>query len=170
MYIAGFCSTLWRPGLPGAFPQSCFPAGHPPDITDPWSYSSTDAGLYISVSLNFVKLLIALISNLSSGSTTNWCIGNSSQFSVITNLLRMCFVPSSSSLMVTFSSTGPSIGPWGTPLMTGFWLDFMPLITTLWFWQFSQFSIHLIVHLHGPYFIQFVYVDVTSDGVIPMRL
>ena len=50
--------------------------------------------------------------------------------------LTMDSVPSSRSLMKMLNSTGH------TTDCTSLELDFMPLITTLWVWQFSQFSIH----------------------------
>lgn len=147
--------------------ESCFPVTRLQNITDPLTYSSTDARVCVFASLNFVRLLFAYFSNLSSGSTTVWCF---SQFCIITNLLRLCSVPSSSSLMTMFNSTGSRTDPWGTLLMTGCWLDFMPVITPLWGQEFIQFSVHLTVHLYRLHFIQFVYEDVIRYGVIPIRL
>ncbi|KAK4811148.1 hypothetical protein QYF61_019779 [Mycteria americana] len=49
----------------------------------------------------------------------------------------------------------PSIDPWGTPHVTGFHLDFVPLITTPWARTFSQFSIHLAVCSSSPYINSF---------------
>jgi len=53
-------------------------------------------------------------------------------FLLSANLLRgMHSVPSSPSFVKLINSVGPSIEPWGTPLMNGLQLDFVPLITTL---------------------------------------
>ena len=65
--------------------------------------------------------------------------------------------------MKKLSRTGPSIGPWGTPLVTDLQLHFVPLITTLWAWSFSQFSTHLTVCLSSPY--QLLYEDLLGDSV-----
>lgn len=48
------------------------------------------------------------------------------------NLLRLHSVLSSRSLMKMWNSTGCSMDVWGTPLVTGFQLDFVLLITTVW--------------------------------------
>ncbi|KAK4817105.1 hypothetical protein QYF61_027968 [Mycteria americana] len=45
--------------------------------------------------------------------------------------------------MKMFNRTEPSIDPWGTRVVTGLQLEFVPLITSLWDLLFSQFSIHL---------------------------
>lgn len=55
--------------------------------------------------------------------------------------------------------------PWVIPLVLGFQLDLLPLITTLQTWQFSQFLLYVTAHLCSPYFTSFVYEDVTGDGV-----
>lgn len=49
------------------------------------------------------------------------------------------------------NKTRPSIDTWDTPLVTGLQLGFVSLITTLWTWLFSQFSIHLSVFSSHPY-------------------
>lgn len=46
-------------------------------------------------------------------------------------LLRVYSIPSSRLLMKMFTTIGPSIDLWGTPLATGLQLDFVLLITTL---------------------------------------
>jgi len=61
------------------------------------------------------------------------------------NLLRVHSVPPSRSLVKWLNGTGPSIDPWGTPLVTGLLLDFVLLITIVWAQSLSQFSIHLCV-------------------------
>lgn len=63
-------------------------------------------------------------------------------FSVIHRLakLRTPFIK-------TLNIAGLSIYPWGMPLVTEHQLNFVTLMNTLWVWWFSQFSIHLIVHL-----------------------
>lgn len=45
--------------------------------------------------------------------------------------------------MKRLNSTGPSTDPWGSPLVTGLQLDFVPWITTLQAQPFSQFSVPL---------------------------
>lgn len=49
-----------------------------------------------------------------------------------TKLLRVCSVPVSRLLMKTFDSVCSSVCPSDTPLETGLWLDFVPLVTILW--------------------------------------
>lgn len=46
---------------------------------------------------------------------------------------------------------GVSTNPWGAPLVTGLHLNFMPPITNVWAWQFSQFSTHLTIHSSSQY-------------------
>ena len=69
------------------------------------------------------------------------------------------------SLMEMLSRTGPSIDPWGTLVVTGLQLDFVPLITTLWAWPFRQFSNppHCL-HVQ-PVHQQLLYEDVMGDCV-----
>lgn len=56
--------------------------------------------------------------------------------------------------MKVLNNVDPDINPWDTAaVMSGLQLGFVSLITTLWSWMFSQFSIHLIVHLSSLYFI-----------------
>jgi len=55
--------------------------------------------------------------------------------------------------MKRLSSTGPSIFSHSTPVKTDLQLDFVLLITTLWAQQFSQLSVHLIVHFSSLYFV-----------------
>lgn len=58
-------------------------------------------------------------------------------------------------LMKVVNRIKPSIDPWGTLPATGFQLDFMPLITTLWAWPISQFLVHLPVCSSSLYFSSF---------------
>lgn len=62
------------------------------------------------------------------GSTRLWSI---SYLVSPANLLRVQPVPSSRSLMKMLNRIGPSIDPWGTPLVTGLQLGFVQLIPTL---------------------------------------
>jgi len=71
------------------------------------------------------------------------------------NMLRVHSLPSSGSLMKRLSSIGPINDPWDAQLVTGLQLDFVPLITTIWAWQFIQFSSHLVLYLSSLYFISF---------------
>ncbi|GAB0181629.1 hypothetical protein GRJ2_000628200 [Grus japonensis] len=95
---------------------------------------------------------------------TLWCIIHFSRFCVISKLAGLHSAPSSRSLMKILNRTGPSIDPWTTPLVTGLQLDFVPLITTLWAWPFSRFSIHLIVCLSSPYINKF-YEDLIGNSI-----
>jgi len=52
--------------------------------------------------------------------------------------------------------------PWGTLLITGLQLDFVPLITSLWAWPFRQFSIHLPIQ---PILQQLLCKDLMGDNV-----
>jgi len=51
---------------------------------------------------------------------------------------------------MVLNRTGPSIDPWGTPLVTGLQLDFMLLITSLRARPFSHFLVHLIDAYAAP--------------------
>jgi len=67
-------------------------------------------------------------------------------------LLRVHSVPSFQSSMKTLNRTGPSIDPWGTPLVTGLQLHCTtddPLCL------FRQFSVYLTVFSFLTYFIRF---------------
>ena len=48
-------------------------------------------------------------------------------------------------LMKILNRIGPLMDPWGTLLLTGVQLDFVPLITTLWAQPFSQFLVHCLL-------------------------
>ncbi|KAK1197403.1 TENS3 protein, partial [Pygoscelis papua] len=56
-------------------------------------------------------------------------------------------------LMKVWNSIGPSISSWGIMLVTCLLVDLVQLITSLWAQPFSQFSIHLTVHLSNPCFV-----------------
>ena len=75
------------------------------------------------------------------GSTTLWRISYSSQFHVISKLSATSCRP----LMKMLDRPGPSVDPWGTILVAGLKVDFLPLITTLWVQLLVQFLIHLTV-------------------------
>lgn len=63
------------------------------------------------------------------------------------DLLRVPSSPSSRSFMKVSSSAGPSTDPWGTPLVTAFQLESVPLITTLSAWHST--TLHAAVHTQG---------------------
>jgi len=71
------------------------------------------------------------------------------------NFLWIHSDPSSRSLMKTLNRIGPNIDPWGTQLVTGLQLGCIPLITTLWAWLFSHFSIHFAACSFSPYLLSF---------------
>ncbi|KAK4811173.1 hypothetical protein QYF61_019804 [Mycteria americana] len=80
------------------------------------------------------------------GSTTLWCIHHSSQFCVISKLAE---------------GSDPVL----TPGVHRLHLDFVPLITTLWTWPFSQFfnpSHRLLIQ---PIHQQLLYEDLIGDSV-----
>lgn len=62
------------------------------------------------------------------------------------NLLRVHSIPLSKSPTKMLNSTSPSIGSWGTLLVTDLHLDIEPLTVTLWAWPFRQFLTHGVVH------------------------
>lgn len=65
-----------------------------------------------------------------------------------------CTIPSSSSWIKMFKNTGSSIEPWDIPVVTsGFCMDFVPLITSLWPHKFTYISVHLTMHLLSLYSI-----------------
>ena len=68
------------------------------------------------------------------------------------NFLREHSAPSSRSIKKMLNRTGPTIDPWCTLLVTGFQLDFVPLIMTLWAWRFNYFWVYLTVFSFSPYF------------------
>ena len=74
-------------------------------------------------------------------------------FVLSANLLSVHYAPTLRPLMKMLNSSGPSIKPWGTLLVTGIQLDLVLWITELWAWQFSHFPVHLTVHLSNLYFI-----------------
>ena len=114
--LSGSCSTWCSPGPPVFFLQSCFPAYHSPACLGAWGYSSSEAGLYISL-LNFTRFLSAHFSTLwrslwtavqppgVSASPPN-CVSS------FANLLRVHAVLPSRSLMKMFHSICPSVDPW----------------------------------------------------------
>ncbi|KAK4810833.1 hypothetical protein QYF61_008805 [Mycteria americana] len=73
------------------------------------------------------------------GSTTLWHISHSSQICVISKLAEgtLCLIIQIINEDVEHDRTQYWGQYWGTPLVTGLQLDFMPLITTLWAWPFS---------------------------------
>lgn len=64
------------------------------------------------------------------------------------------------------NSIGSTSDPWGTLLVTGLHLDFLPPVTTLWGWQIRQLSIHLTVHLSSVIYLDLLfYDDVMPDSI-----
>ena len=123
--------------------------------------------LHISL-LNFMKFLSAHFSSLSRSlwMAAQLCgvLVTCPSFVSSANLVRLHSVPSSRSLMKVLNRTGPSIYSWGPLLVTGLQLDFVPLITTLWAWPFSQFSIHVSVCMISIC-QQLIYEDLTGHSV-----
>lgn len=58
-------------------------------------------------------------------------------------------------LMNVVNRIKPIIDPWATLPVTASQLDFIPLITTLWAWPFTQFLVHLPVCSSSLYFSSF---------------
>lgn len=69
-----------------------------------------------------------------------------SNFVPSVNLMRVHSALSPRFLIKILNSIALCIDPWGTTLVIGFQLDFLLLITTLWAYLFSQFSVHLTVY------------------------
>ncbi|KAK4825192.1 hypothetical protein QYF61_025120, partial [Mycteria americana] len=69
----------------------------------------------------------------------------------VSPFLQPVDVPLDGSMTLQHISHSSHIDPWGTLLVTGYQPDFVSLITTLWTWLFSQFSIHLTVCSSSPY-------------------
>lgn len=78
---------------------------------------------------------------------TLWLLHRSSQFFIICKHAEGAFGPIFQVTDEENSQYWPSINPWGTAVVTGLQLDFELVIFTLWVQQFSQFSVHLTVHL-----------------------
>ena len=72
---------------------------------------------------------------------------------MICKLAEGALCPSARPLLFDMFVICPGLDLQGDPLGTGLQLDFMLLIAALGAWQFSQFSVHLTVHLSSPYFI-----------------
>jgi len=87
------------------------------------------------------------------GITPLCCISHSSQCCITSKLAEGALCSIIQIICQEVSSIGPSVEPWGTPLVTCLPLDFVPLFTTLWSQSFSQFSVHLPDHLYNPYFV-----------------
>lgn len=110
-----------------------------------WSYSLPVAGLGISFELHetphnpFLEPAKVRLN----GSTTIWSIVTPPSFASFANLLRVWSTPSSRSLMrmLLINVIGPSIDPWGTPLVTDIQLNLKLLITAFWDHQLRRFFI-----------------------------
>jgi len=61
-----------------------------------------------------------------------------------TVLMRTHSTPPSGLLMQILYRIGLRTDPWSIPLVTGLQLDFIPPITILWAWLFSQYSTFLL--------------------------
>ncbi|PKU42357.1 rna-directed dna polymerase from mobile element jockey- hypothetical protein [Limosa lapponica baueri] len=103
-------------------------------IAETWWDSSHDWNAVMDGYILFRKEAI----KLSILSRSRWMAAQSSGVSASppslvssANLLRIHSVLSSRSLINMLNKTGPSIDPWGTPLVTGLQLDPAPSITTL---------------------------------------
>ena len=110
--------------LPSPFVQNCLPASQPQVFTGSWSYSSPHAGLsFPLVELDEIPLYTFL-------QAVEWSLCMAAQPSHISTtplnfvspakLLQMHYVQSSRSLRKRLSSTGPSINPCSTSLVTHF--------------------------------------------------
>ena len=139
------CSTC-PSGLPG----------QPPAGIGACSSSSTRCKTLHFPLLNFMRFQSAQFSSLLRSlwmAVQPSCVSPTASFVPSTDLLRVSSVLSSRSLMKMLNSIGPIIESWGISLLTGLWLDFIPLLITLWHQQFREFSVHLTAHLPKLYFI-----------------
>lgn len=64
-------------------------------------------------------------------------------FALSAKLLRINSATSSRSLQKTLNRIWPSLDNWDIPLVTAPWLNFMPLVTTLWIWTCRHFPMYL---------------------------
>jgi len=78
-----------------------------------------------------------------------WTVPHS--FVSFTEFLRVHSFLLSRSLMKIFKSFYPSIGPWGTPLVTNLHANIELLTTTLWVRSHNQFLVLWTTHPSNPY-------------------
>lgn len=134
--------------------------------TAAWEYLSPNTGIFIS--LCWISLHSCWPISLYNPS--EWQYSRSiSQFSSFVPFAILLIGAISRSFIKIFNSIYSIIQPWHYPvttqLVTGFWLDFVPLITTLWVQQLRHYLVHLTVCLFSPCFHQFVNEDVMGDSV-----
>jgi len=126
-----------------------------PAYTGAQGYPSPRARLCLSF-LNFRTSLLApssrLVRSLLTAAQPAGVSTIPPSFVLSTKLLWTYPAPSATSLTKMLNSTGPRIEPWGTLLVTGLQLDFVPPVTTHRAWQIRHFSPHLTVHFSSLYF------------------
>lgn len=110
-----------------------FPSSHSQACTCAWGlFLARGRTLHFPL-LNFMRSPLSNSPACQSppkGSMTIWCISCSSQPWIVWKLPGVLSSPSSKSLMKIFTSTGPTIDPWGSLPVTGLQLDLVPLTTT----------------------------------------
>ena len=117
-----FCKVAFQPGSPR---DVLVPEVVPPQVQD-FAFSRVE--LHEVPVIPFLQPAEVTLN----GSMTLWCLSaTSSSFVSLAKPLRLRSVPSSRSLMKMLRSTAPDIDPWGTSLVIGLQLNFIPLITTL---------------------------------------
>lgn len=113
-----------------------------------WVYTGTGYGISLSLLLNFMRFLpghfsmlsrsIRIAAPASSVSTTP-----DHQFGAIWKLAERV----RHSIIWVKNKSVSTIVSWDMSLVTKHQLDFVPLFTILWAWQFRQFSTPFILHL-----------------------
>lgn len=134
----GSCS-FQCPSAPWAFSVHCFLSGWHPSIYYCKGFLMPLCGAPWGCSPYFSSFSRSL-------SVAAWLSGVSAtalSFALSVKLLRVNSATSSRLLQKTLKRISPSMDNWDTPLVTGPWLEFMPLITTLWIWPFHNFPVHL---------------------------
>lgn len=136
--IAGSCSTWCLPGAPRPFLPSCFPSDLPPACAAAWGYLALhQVPGFAAPCTDSHQQISPVWSGASEHSTTIWRTDHSYQFCTICELAQGALCPTIQTLEGNVNLCWDHYQSLGTPLVTGFPLDFMP---TLWVQQLSQFS------------------------------
>ena len=155
VHIVGSCPAFHPPVPPSPSQQGCSQSLHPPACIDSGDCPHTDAG----------PCPWPYWTSRGSHRPSSWACPGPSGWHLIARACQLhhtawCHLQTcwgytqwnTKSLMKIFKSTGPSMDPWGTLLITDLHLDTEPLTTTLWMRPSNQFLIHWTVQPSNPYF------------------
>ena len=127
----------------GHFLSSCFPAGWPPVCAGAWHFSFPGTGLCTSPGWNSWGSCQPI--SPACQALSGWQHSPLVYQPLLPVLYRKQTCWGHTLLQhpdqIKMDRTGPSVECWGTPLVMGLQLDFVLLITILWAWPFSHFSV-----------------------------